>query len=115
MCVSTAMVAWPKATLSTTFAVFRPTPGRASRASRSPGTSPPWRSSSRRASAATFFALACHSPIERICAPMPASPSCAMAAASGAAANSAGVTLFTAASVVCAERTTATRSWNAVP
>ena len=27
MCVSTAMVGWPKAMLSTTFAVLRPTPG----------------------------------------------------------------------------------------
>ena len=40
-CVSTAMVGSPKATLSTTFAVLRPTPGSASSASRSRGTSPP--------------------------------------------------------------------------
>ena len=34
MCVSTAMVGWPKATFSTTLAVLRPTPGKASSASR---------------------------------------------------------------------------------
>jgi hypothetical protein len=41
MCVSTAMVASPKAEFMTTFAVLRPTPGRASSAARSRGTSPP--------------------------------------------------------------------------
>ncbi len=40
-CVSTAMVGSPKAMLSTTFAVLRPTPGRLSELSRSLGTSPP--------------------------------------------------------------------------
>ena len=44
--VSTAMVGWPKAELSTTFAVLRPTPGSFSSASRVPGTSPPCCSSS---------------------------------------------------------------------
>jgi len=39
--VSTASVGSPKATLSTTLAVLRPTPGKASSASRSFGTSPP--------------------------------------------------------------------------
>jgi hypothetical protein len=56
-CVSTAMVSSPKATLSTTFAVLRPTPGSASSASRVRGTSPPCRSSSTCESATTFFAL----------------------------------------------------------
>ena len=40
-CVSTARVDSPKATFSTTFAVLRPTPGRASSASRVRGTWPP--------------------------------------------------------------------------
>ena len=46
--VSTAIVGSPNATLSTTLAVLRPTPGRACWASRERGTSPPWRSTSRR-------------------------------------------------------------------
>ena len=41
MWVSTAMVGSPKAMFSTTLAVLRPTPGSASSASRSRGTSPP--------------------------------------------------------------------------
>ena len=41
ICVSTAIVASPNATFSTTFAVLRPTPGNASSAARSRGTSPP--------------------------------------------------------------------------
>jgi hypothetical protein len=48
MCVSTAMVGSPKAVLSTTLAVLRPTPGRASSALRSRGTSPPCSSTSMR-------------------------------------------------------------------
>lgn len=38
ICVSTAMVGSPNAMLKTTFAVFRPTPGSASNASRVEGT-----------------------------------------------------------------------------
>ena len=41
MCVSTAIVGSPKAVFKTTFAVLRPTPGSASSASRSRGTTPP--------------------------------------------------------------------------
>ena len=44
--------------------------------------------------------------------PIPASPSAAIACGVGAAANSAGVALFTAASVVCADSTTETSSSN---
>ena len=40
ICVSTAIVSSPKATFRTTFAVLRPTPGRASKASRSRGHFP---------------------------------------------------------------------------
>ena len=42
ICVSTAIVGWPKAMLSTTLAVLRPTPGSLTSSSRSSGTSPPW-------------------------------------------------------------------------
>ncbi len=51
--------------------------------------------------------------MRRMCAPTPSAPSAAMAAGVGAAANRAGVTLFTIASVVCADNTTATSSWKA--
>jgi hypothetical protein len=60
MWVSTAMVGHAlKAMLSTTFAVLRPTPGSASSAARSCGTSPPWRGDAAGATefATTFFAL----------------------------------------------------------
>ncbi|ODT90147.1 MAG: hypothetical protein ABS82_16995 [Rhodanobacter sp. SCN 67-45] len=63
MCVSTAMVGSPKAVLSTTLAVLRPTPGSASSASRVRGTSPPYCSISSRHSAITFLALALNRPI----------------------------------------------------
>ena len=63
MCVSTAMVGSPKAVLSTTFAVLRPTPGRLSSASRERGTSPAYRSSRIRQVAMTFFALALNRPM----------------------------------------------------
>jgi hypothetical protein len=56
-CVSTAMVSSPNATFITTFAVLRPTPGSASKASRVFGTWPPCCSSSRLESAITFFAF----------------------------------------------------------
>ena len=58
MCVSTAISGSPKAVLSTTLAVFLPTPGRASSAARSRGTSPPCDASRIRHSAMMFFALA---------------------------------------------------------
>ena len=56
-CVSTASVGSPKAVLSTTLAVLRPTPGRASSASRWCGTSPPCSAMSACDSPITFFAL----------------------------------------------------------
>ena len=66
MCVSTAIVSSPNAVLSTTFAVLRPTPGRASSASRSRGTSPPYCSTRMRQVAMTFFALVLNRPIEEM-------------------------------------------------
>ena len=56
-CVSTAIVSFPNATLSTTLAVLRPTPGSASSASRDRGTLPPCSATRRRDSSTTFFAL----------------------------------------------------------
>ncbi len=47
-----------------------------------------------------------------MCLPIPSAPSAAIAAGVGAAANSAGVALFTEASVAWAESTTATSSVN---
>ena len=61
--VSTAIVGSPKATLRTTLAVLRPTPGSASSAAASRGTSPPCRSMSCRASPTMFFALLRKSPM----------------------------------------------------
>ena len=112
MCVSTAIVGSPKATFSTTFAVLRPTPGSASSASRSRGTSPLCCSTSIRLSAITFFALVRNSPIVRISSITRSSPSASIFAGVSASANSAGVALLTPASVACADSTTATSSVN---
>ena len=46
MCVSTAIVSWLKTVFKTTLAVFPPTPGSDSRASRELGTSASWWSTS---------------------------------------------------------------------
>ena len=110
MCVSTAMVGWPKTVLSTTFAVFRPTPGSASSAARSAGTLPPWRSTSARLSAITFLAFVLKSPMVLMCSLRRASPSASMSAGVSTAAKSAPVALLTPLSVACAESTTATSS-----
>jgi hypothetical protein len=63
MCVSTAMVGWPKAVLRTTLAVLRPTPGKASSASRDSGTSPPCSSIRMRQVSMTFLALVRYRPM----------------------------------------------------
>ena len=112
MWVSTAMVGSPKAMLSTTFAVLRPTPGSASSASRVRGTSPPCSATSFCDSATTFFALVRKRPMVLIRSCTRASPSAAILAGVSAAANSAGVALLTPASVACADSTTATSSVN---
>src|SRR5262249_9864596 len=99
-------------TLSTTFAVLRPTPGSASSASREGGTAPPCSSTSLRDSAMTFFALVRNRPIVLMYARTRSSPSAAILAGVSAAANKAGVALLTPASVACAESTTAISSVN---
>jgi hypothetical protein len=112
MCVSTATVGWPNAVFSTTLAVLRPTPGRRSSASRSPGTSPPCSLMSISDSATTFFALVRYRPMVRIkgsnfVTPMPAiSP--------GVIGKNLRVARLTDLSVACAESTTATSSSNGV-
>ncbi len=57
------MVGQPNAVLSTTFAVLRPTPGKASSAARSSGTSPPCCSSRIRQVLMTFSALLLNRPM----------------------------------------------------
>src|SRR5262249_48364896 len=112
MWVSTAMVASPNATLSTTFAVLRPTPGSASNASRVRGTSPPCSSAIFLDNAMRFFALVRKRPMVLINPCTRSSPSVAIFSGVSAAANSAGVALLTPASVACAESTTATSNVN---
>ena len=114
MWVSTATVGWPKAVLSTTLAVLRPTPGSFSSASRSAGTSPPCSSSRICDSAITFFALVRNSPMVRMCASKPATPSATICAGVPATSNSRAVARLTDLSVACADSTTATSSWYGV-
>ncbi len=57
-CVSTVMPGIPKAFPSTTFAVFRPTPGRVTRSRSRGGTSPPNLSQSACPSPIRLFAFA---------------------------------------------------------
>ncbi len=106
------MPGMPNALPSTTLAVLRPTPGRVTRSSSFAGTSPPNRSRSAAARPITDLVLARKNPVGlRI-----SSTSSGLAAASssgpGYLANSAGVVMFTRLSVVCADKTVATRSSN---
>ena len=106
------MVGSPKAMLSTTFAVLRPTPGSSSSASRERGTWPPCSAISFCDSATTFLALVRNSPMVLTSSRTRSSPSAAIFAGVSASANSAGVALLTPASVACADSTTATSSVN---
>src|SRR4249920_3293279 len=112
MWVSTAIVGSPKAMLSTTLAVLRPTPGSASSASRVRGTSPACSSTSFFDKATTFFALVRKRPMVFTSSRTRSSPNAAIFCGVSAAANSAGVALLTPASVACAESTTATSRVN---
>ena len=94
--------------LSTTLAVLRPTPGRASSAPRSSGTSPSCASTRMRAAAITFLALVRYSPIERIASVSPSSPSASILAGVSTEANSGRVARLTPLSVAWAESATAT-------
>ena len=113
ICVSTAIVGSPKATLSTTFAVLRPTPGSASSASRSRGTSPPCCSTSIRRQRDHVLRLGAEE-ADRADQSRRAAPRRAPSIFCGvsATANSAGVALLTPTSVACADSTTATSRVN---
>ncbi len=74
MCVSTAMVGQPKAVFSTTLAVLRPTPGSASSAALSSGTSPLCCSNRMRQVLMTFSALLLNRPIVLIYDFTPSTP-----------------------------------------
>ena len=105
MCVSTGNAGSPNACAMTTLAVLWPTPGSSSSAARSRGTSPPCAATSTLAIACRFFALLPREPAraderQDLRAPS-SSPSRARRVR---AANSAGVTRLTRASVHCADR-----------
>ena len=108
--VSTGNAGWPKACAITTLAVLWPTPGKASSASKSPGTTPPWRSTRIRDSSRMFRALAGASPHDLMIAWMSRAASRAMASGVRARAKRRGVTWFTRTSVHWADRTTARSS-----
>ena len=74
------------------------------------GISPPWRSTTAHAIPSSDFALLRKNPVERISASSSAWSARARALGSGNRSNSDGVTVFTRASVHCAERIVATRS-----
>src|SRR5690606_13433905 len=114
MWVSTAMVGSPKAVLSTTLAVLRPTPGSASSAARSRGTSPPCCSSRMRQVAITFLALALYRPMVLMYSFSRSSPRSAIACGVLATGNSRRVALFTPTSVAWADRITPISSSNGV-
>ncbi|MCY1247300.1 hypothetical protein D9M72_606190 [compost metagenome] len=79
ICVSTAMVGWRKAVLSTTLAVLRPTPGRASRSSRLSGTWLPCFSMRMRQVSMTFLALLLYRPMVLMYSDRPSTPRAYMA------------------------------------
>ena len=106
------MVASPNAVFRTTFAVLRPTPGSASKASRVLGTSPPCCVTNAWHVAMMFFALLLNRPMVLMKGVRPATPNASMAAGVWAARNSAGVALLTPLSVACADRITAINSSN---
>ena len=112
MWVSTGNAGSPNACAITTLAVLWPTPGRRSSASMSRGTFPPCSATSVSASFLTFFAFVGASPQARMHARISSTLSLAIRCGVDARSKSAGVTLFTCASVVCADRSTATRSVN---
>src|SRR5439155_1399773 len=93
--VSTANPGMPKATPSTTLAVFLPTPGKVTRSSIRGGTSPPNRSTRAALQATIVFALTWKNPVGLMRASTAWGSAWASAAASGYLANNAGVTELT--------------------
>ena len=108
MWVSTGKAGSPNAWAITTPAVLWPTPGRASRASQSCGTSLLCSSTSMRESCSMCLLLAGDSPQGRIISRIASRPRAAMSPGLSARAKSAGVTWFTFLSVHCADNSTAT-------
>ena len=108
ICVSTAIVGWPKAMLSTTLAVLRPTPGSVSSSSRFRGTSPPKCSTKAPREADDVLGLGAIEADRLDQSRTLSSPSASIFSGVSAMAKSAGVALLTPASVACAESTTAT-------
>src|SRR5690606_35708706 len=95
-------------------AVLRPTPGSASSASRSRGTSPPCFSSRIRQVAITFAALALNRPMVLMYCFSPSSPRARIAAGVLATGNRRRVALLTPTSVAWADSATATSNSNGV-
>ena len=106
------MVGSPNPTLSTTLAVLRPTPGRASKASRVRGTSPPYASTKILQVSNKCRALLRYSPMVLICDSKPSSPKASMRWGVGATTNKRRVALFTPTSVACADSKTAANNSN---
>ena len=112
MCVSTAIVACPKAEFSTTFAVLRPTPGRASSASRVRGTWPPCSVTSIWQVCSRCLALLWYRPMVLMKPSRPSSPKSRIPCGVFATAYSLRVALLTLTSVACAESKTAVNNSN---
>src|SRR5690242_2261569 len=99
---------------STTFAVFRPTPGSSTSCSMVSGTSPPWRSTTACAIPMIDFVLLRKKPVLWISCSSTRGSALTKSAAVLYFAKSVGVTMFTRASVDCAERMVATSSSSAL-
>ncbi len=108
MWVSTGKAGWPNAWVITTLAVLWPTPGSASSAAKSAGTSPPCSRTSCPARPFRLRAFWGASPQVRMRFWISATGRGAIASGVAARANSAGVTRFTRSSVHWADSTTAT-------
>ncbi len=93
---------------------FSPDPCERLQSSRSRGTCPPKRSTTSRAHAMMFLAFMRKKPVDLMIFSTSACRARASFSGVGYLAKSAGVVIFTRASVVCAERITATSSWNSL-
>ncbi len=107
------MVGSPKAMLSTTLAVLRPTPGQGLQGLAVARHLGAVLVDQDLAGAMTFLALALNRPMVLMCSRTPSSPSASMASGVFATVKSFAVALLTLTSVACAESTTAISSSNA--
>ncbi|CDG97885.1 hypothetical protein XBP1_2830044 [Xenorhabdus bovienii str. puntauvense] len=106
ICVSTAIVGQPKAVFKTTLAVLRPTPGSASRAARSSGTSPWCFSNKMRQVLITFSALVLYNPMVFIYSFRLSTPRLRIVCGVLATGYNFVVALLTLTSVACADSNT---------